>query len=173
MSTKIHLNGLKYTTLKLKARELLHFWALYLKSTRVQLLGGREVRIFINPQLWTEFYWPPTVDSAHIRLKCFLYVFIEVDYFKIFVSTIHQIEWFETWNSKKILGEPLPRPLSPALSRAFPSIRASPSNLGRFAPSIWALPNFNRPNFWPVVAPMQVTKWVFSKLQYYSLSVLQ
>ena len=41
---------------------------------------------------------------------------------------------------------PSPDP-SPALCRASPSIRASPSNLGRFAPSILASPDSDSPTF--------------------------
>ena len=41
---------------------------------------------------------------------------------------------------------PSPDP-SPALSRASPSIRASPSNLGRFAPSFRGFARFGPPNF--------------------------
>ena len=52
----------------------------------------------------------------------------KVDYFKIDLRTIHQIERFEVQNSKKNSEEGLTEPSSqtppPALYRASPSIRA-------------------------------------------------
>ena len=49
-----------------------------------------------------------------------------------------------SYNFEKISGEgltePPPQTPPPASSRASPSVRASPSNLGRFAPSTWASP---------------------------------
>ena len=67
--------------------------------------------------------------------------------FQDFLSTLHQTERFEVQNSKHFLGRGSPAHLppdpSPALSRALPSIRASPSNLERFTPSIRASPDSN------------------------------
>ena len=51
----------------------------------------------------------------------------KVDYFKISLSTIHQIEQFEIQNSKKFPGKGLPSP-SPAFYQASPFFRASPDS---------------------------------------------
>ena len=66
------------------------------------------------------------------------------------------------WSSKfqnfsgEGLTEPPPQTPPPALSRASPSILASPSNLGRFTPSFRASSDSDPPNFWSVAAPLTI-----------------
>ena len=81
---------------------------IYLCNKGATTGGSGSPRHFSDPQLWTElrFIWS--------------FFHWEVDYFKISVSTIHQIERFEVTNSKQFLegsASPLPRPL-PAICRA-------------------------------------------------------
>ena len=60
--------------------------------------------------------------------------------FQMFASNMHQNEWFQVRFFKIFLGRgspsPLPRPLPRFRSGLRPRARASPSILGRFAPSI-------------------------------------
>ena len=70
--------------------------------------GVKTPNIFIDPQLLTAFYMGVGLAVLHRN---------KVDYFKIYLSTIHQIERFEVQNSKNIPGRgspsPLPRPPPP------------------------------------------------------------
>ena len=58
---------------------------------------------------------------------------------------MHQNEWFQDWFFQNFLGRgspsPVPRPLPPFYLGLSPSIRASPSILGRFAPSTRTSPS--------------------------------
>ena len=95
---------------------------------------------------------------------CFLW---KVDFLKRFPFQLHQIERLEVRNSQNFLGRgahraPSPDP-SPALSRAWLSIRAFPSNLDS------GVAQFGPPNFWSLVAPLvdfmrtDEVRWILSK----------
>ena len=91
--------------------------------------------LFIDPHFWTELMFVWTVFSWFHWI---------VDYSKIFVSIIHQIERFEVRNSNHFLERGSPSPLSrpiPALSRASPSIRAFPDSDPYFRWMVAALPS--------------------------------
>ena len=109
--------------------------------THVYTIRGTSIvyRIFIDPHVF---------DTAQVLLKWFL-SFIE-NSIKVFQFN-YTPDW-TIWNSKfnKFSGEGLTEPphTSPlALSRTLPSIRAPPSNIGRFAHSIRASPDSDPPTF--------------------------
>ena len=92
------------------------------------------------------------MDSfSHEGVGLALLHFNEVDYFKIYLSTIHQIERFEVQNSKKFLGDsPSPSP------DPFPLLL------------LWLRPQFGlrliwTPNFWSVIVPLH--NLVFEQIQ--------
>ena len=93
--------------------------------------------------MWTEFFFnflPNNVARAEVLLKCFLIVSLKIRSFQVFrFNTRLKDSKFQEFYGEE-LTEPLSRPL-PTLSRASPLIRAPPSNLGRFAPSIRASPD--------------------------------
>ena len=92
--------------------------------------------------MWTEFFSTssPIVARAEVLLKCFLIVSLKIRSFQVFrFNTRLKDSKFQEFYGE-VLTEPLSRPL-PTLSRASPLIRAPPSNLGRFAPSIRASPD--------------------------------
>ena len=62
-------------------------------------VGGRTPNIFIDPQFWTAIYMGVGLALLHCN---------KVDYFKIYLSTIHQIERFEVKNFRG-LTKPLPQ----------------------------------------------------------------
>ena len=101
-------------------------------NSRAQPLGvgGQDpLNIFIDPQslILTELL---TWGSVTLQIEMFFVVrYLKSRLFRDSpFNYIYQIERFEVQNSKKNCGgliDPLPRP-SPTLSRASPSIRASP-----------------------------------------------
>ena len=96
-------------------------------------VGVRTPQHFNDPQLWTAFYMEGGRFSSITYCN-------KVDYFKIYLSTIHQIERFEVRNSKTFLGRgspsPLPRPLLLGLRPRF------------------GLRPIRTSNFWSVVGPL-------------------
>ena len=122
------------------------------KPSRAQPLGGSGVR---TPQ---PFHWPPNFGqnfihggSVTLQIEMFFYVFFEKSIISRFSFQIYTKLNNLKFEIPKIFWggadrAPSPDP-SPALSRASPSIRASPLNLGRFAPSIRVSPDSNPPTF--------------------------
>ena len=80
-------------------------------DARTQPLGGQG---FMTP---SKFLLTPILDRAfYMGVSLALLHCNKVDYFKISLSSIHQVERFEVQNSKNFLGRGSPSPLrSPSL----------------------------------------------------------
>ena len=119
-------------------------------STRAQPLGvgGHDPLNILNlSNCEKNFYWPPILDSAHVRLKCFLYVFIEqsiISRFSFQLFTSLNNEKFEIPNIFWGLTKPPPQIPHLLFLGLCPRFRLRPKNLGHFAPLIPTFPQLPR-----------------------------